>query len=175
MTEPKIGATILEPWHADSVGVRERMESTLQTIRRFAIVTVNDAPGGGYTVKVEVYKELEDMAKPDRQMGGRAVFNNPGSIFTPGMFARVQVPGSAPYEALLLPDGALGTEQIRKFVFVVNADNKKKARLNCIRHILDTLPYKDMRPVEIEIPPRQDDTGYKRPKMSSQRFVAEVY
>lgn len=54
---------------------------------------------------------------------GRAVFNNPGSIFTPGMFARVQVPGSAPYEALLLPDGALGTEQIRKFVFVVNADN----------------------------------------------------
>ena len=58
---------------------------------------------------------------------------------------------------------------------VVNADNKKKARLNCIRHLLDTLPYKDMRPVEIEIPPRQEDPGYKRPKMSSQRFVAEVY
>jgi hypothetical protein len=76
VTEPKIGATILEPWHADSVGVRERMESTLQTIRRFAVITVNDAPGGGYAVKVEVYKELEDMAKPDRQMGGRAVFNN---------------------------------------------------------------------------------------------------
>lgn len=75
-TNPKIGATILEPWHADSVGLRERMESTLQTIRRFAIVTVHDAPGGGYAVKVEVYKELEDMAKPDRQMGGRAVFNN---------------------------------------------------------------------------------------------------
>ncbi|MBX3500036.1 MAG: polyphosphate kinase 2 [Alphaproteobacteria bacterium] len=59
--------------------------------------------------------------------------------------------------------------------YVVNADNKKKARLNCIRHILDTLPYKDMRPVEIEVPPRQEDDGYKRPKMSTQRFVEEVY
>jgi polyphosphate kinase 2 len=59
--------------------------------------------------------------------------------------------------------------------FVVNADNKKRARLNCIRHLLDQVPYHDMKPVEIDIPPRQDDTGYKRPKMSSQRFVREVY
>jgi polyphosphate kinase 2 len=59
--------------------------------------------------------------------------------------------------------------------FVVNADNKKRARLNCIRHLLDQIPYRDMKPVEIEVPPRQADTDYKRPKMSSQRFVAEVY
>ena len=37
------------------------------------------------------------------------------------------------------------------------------------------LGYRDMRPVEIEVPPRQSDTDYKRPKMSSQRFVPEVY
>ena len=59
--------------------------------------------------------------------------------------------------------------------FVVNADNKKRARLNCIRHLLDQIPYRDMRPVEIEVPSRQADTDYKRPKMSSQRFVDEVY
>ena len=59
--------------------------------------------------------------------------------------------------------------------FVVNADNKKRARLNCIRHLLDQVPYRDMKPVEIEVPPRQSDTGYKRPKMSSQNFVPEVY
>ncbi len=59
--------------------------------------------------------------------------------------------------------------------FVVNADNKKRARLNCIRHLLDQMPYRDMKPVEIEVPPRQADTDYKRPKMSSQRFVSEVY
>jgi multidrug efflux system membrane fusion protein len=62
----------------------------------------------------------------DRSTGtirGRAVFDNPKNIFTPGMFARVQVPGSPPYEALLVPDAAIGTEQTRKFVLTVNADN----------------------------------------------------
>src|SRR4029077_5051192 len=59
--------------------------------------------------------------------------------------------------------------------FVVNADTKKRARLNCIRHLLDQIPYRDMKPVEIEVPPRQSDTDYKRPKMSSQRFVPDIY
>jgi len=58
---------------------------------------------------------------------------------------------------------------------VVNADDKKRARLNCIRHLLRQIPYQDMRPVEIELPPRQPDTGYRRPRKSSQRFVSEVY
>jgi RND family efflux transporter MFP subunit len=62
----------------------------------------------------------------DRTTGtirGRAEFANPGGVFTPGMFARVRVPASPPYEALLVPDAAIGTEQIRKYVLVVNADN----------------------------------------------------
>ena len=59
--------------------------------------------------------------------------------------------------------------------YVVNADDKKQARLNCIRHLLDQIPYRDMRPIEIELPPRQRDTGYKRPKKSTQRFVPKVY
>jgi RND family efflux transporter MFP subunit len=54
---------------------------------------------------------------------GRAAFANPNGLFTPGMFARVQVPGSPPYEALLVPDAAIGSEQVRKFVYVVNAEN----------------------------------------------------
>jgi len=53
---------------------------------------------------------------------GRAHFANADGLFTSGMFARLQVPGSAPYEALLVPDVAIGTEQARKFVLVVNAD-----------------------------------------------------
>jgi hypothetical protein len=75
-TQPKVSATIFEPWYGDSVGFDQRMESTLQTIRRHAIVSITPAPEGGYAVKVEVYKELEDLAKPDRQVGGRAVFNS---------------------------------------------------------------------------------------------------
>jgi multidrug efflux system membrane fusion protein len=54
---------------------------------------------------------------------GRAVFVNRATIFTPGMFARVQVPGSPRYEALLIPDSAIGSEQARKFVYVVRPDN----------------------------------------------------
>jgi RND family efflux transporter MFP subunit len=62
----------------------------------------------------------------DRTTGtirGRAVFANPNGVFTPGMFARVRLPASSSYEALLLPDSAIGTEQIRKFALTVNADN----------------------------------------------------
>jgi multidrug efflux system membrane fusion protein len=62
----------------------------------------------------------------DRSSGtirGRAVFSNPDSVFTPGMFARVQVPGSPSYTALLVPDAAIGTEQARKYVLVVDAEN----------------------------------------------------
>ncbi len=76
VTQPKMAAMLGEPWNGDSVGFRERLESNLQTIRRFAQVTVKPAPGGGFAVKVEVYKELEDLVRPDRQAAGRAVFNN---------------------------------------------------------------------------------------------------
>lgn len=48
------------------------------------------------------------------------------------------------------------------------------SRLNCIAHLLSKVPYRDLKPVEIELPPRQSD-DYKRPKMSSQRFVPEIY
>ena len=62
----------------------------------------------------------------DRASGtirGRAVFANPDGVFTPGMFARVRVPGSPPYTALLVPDAAIGTEQARKYVLVVDGEN----------------------------------------------------
>jgi polyphosphate kinase len=58
---------------------------------------------------------------------------------------------------------------------VVDADNKKRARLNCIRHLLQQIPYKDMTPVEFGLPSRQSKTRYKRPRKSLQRFVPKVY
>jgi RND family efflux transporter MFP subunit len=51
---------------------------------------------------------------------GRAVFDNADGIFTPGMFGRLRVPGSPPYTALLIPDAAIGSEQVRKYVLVVD-------------------------------------------------------
>jgi len=59
--------------------------------------------------------------------------------------------------------------------YVVNADDKKKARLNCIAHLLQQIPYTDLTPVAVELPPRQPDTGYKRPKFQTQHFVPTIY
>jgi multidrug efflux system membrane fusion protein len=67
----------------------------------------------------------------DRSTGtirGRALFDNPNGVFTPGMFARVRVPGSPAYEALLVPDAAIGSEQARKFILVVDGDNKAQTK-----------------------------------------------
>jgi RND family efflux transporter MFP subunit len=67
----------------------------------------------------------------DRSSGtirGRAQIPNPKGLFTPGMFARVRVPGSVPYEALLVPDVAIASEQVRKYVLVVGDDNMAKQK-----------------------------------------------
>jgi hypothetical protein len=58
---------------------------------------------------------------------------------------------------------------------VVRSDNKRRARLNVISHLLTVIPYQDLTPAPIELPPRQDDVGYVRPPMSDQTFVPAVY
>ena len=96
--------------------------------------------GPGIDVAVKLIDE-SDFAHPgkmdfvdnviDRTSGtirGRAALANANGVFTPGMFGRVRVPGSAPYEALLVPDTAIGSEQVRKFVLVVDNDNVARTK-----------------------------------------------
>jgi len=59
--------------------------------------------------------------------------------------------------------------------YVVNADDKRRARLNCMSHLLSLFPYEDVTPEKIEIPPRQDKEGYVRTPISDQTFVPEKY
>lgn len=59
--------------------------------------------------------------------------------------------------------------------YVVDADDKRRARLNCISHLLSIIPYKDLTPEPIELPPRQEDIGYVRPPMEYQTFVPIKY
>ena len=59
--------------------------------------------------------------------------------------------------------------------YVVNADDKKKARLNLIRHLLSLIPYEDLTPEPIVLPPRQPDAGYVRPPIDEQTFIPEIY
>ena len=59
--------------------------------------------------------------------------------------------------------------------YVVDADSKRRARLNCIHHLLSLIPYEDLASDPVDLPPRQKATGYIRPPLSDQTFVPEVY
>ncbi len=59
--------------------------------------------------------------------------------------------------------------------FVVNADNKKRARLNTISHLLGSILYENIKPEPINLPPRQKKVGYIRPPIEDQNFVPEKY
>ena len=59
--------------------------------------------------------------------------------------------------------------------WVVRSDVKKRARLNVISHLLSIIPYRDLTPEPIVLPPRQRDTGYVRPPMEDQTFIPEPY
>ncbi len=59
--------------------------------------------------------------------------------------------------------------------YVVSGDDKKRARLNVISHFLSLIPYEDLTPEPIALPPREPDRGYVRPPMDEQTFVPERY
>ncbi|MFP4060770.1 MAG: polyphosphate kinase 2 [Bacteroidales bacterium] len=59
--------------------------------------------------------------------------------------------------------------------FVVEADNKKKARLNCISHLLSMFDYKDVTKLDLTLPPKQENNGYIRPPFEDQTFVPKKY
>jgi polyphosphate kinase len=59
--------------------------------------------------------------------------------------------------------------------YVVEADDKKRARLNCISHLLSLIPYKEIPYKKIDIPKRQDTSNYVRPPKDTQTFVPKKY
>lgn len=59
--------------------------------------------------------------------------------------------------------------------YVVEADSKRRARLNCISHLLDLIPYEDLTPAPLKLPPRLAHREYIRPPKSEQTFVPDRY
>ena len=59
--------------------------------------------------------------------------------------------------------------------YVVNANDKKRARLNCIQHLLNLIPYEKSKVAKIKLPPHDDKSEYVRPPMTYQTFIPEVY
>jgi multidrug efflux system membrane fusion protein len=115
-------------------------EASYLRYQRFATANNQAGVDGGVAVSLKLIDETDFVHTGkidfvdnviDRSSGtirGRAVFANPDAIFTPGMFGRIRVPGSPPYAALLIPDAAIGTEQARKFVLVVDDKNVARQR-----------------------------------------------
>lgn len=85
-TQWAAGSTIFEPWRRDSAGSFNRWQSTLQTIRRRAVIRVIPA-AGGYELDVRVDKQLEDLSRPERASAGAASIRNdsalPSDLVTP--------------------------------------------------------------------------------------------
>ena len=59
--------------------------------------------------------------------------------------------------------------------YVVDANDKRRARLNCISHLLTQIPYEKIEPQPVEMPALQPDRGYDRPPMDTQHFVPDLY
>jgi hypothetical protein len=76
---PEVGATILEPWRHDSADSYEKLESTVQSVRRYAQVRVIPAQGG-FLVDVAVFKQFEDVTHPAHASAGAATFRNDSSL-----------------------------------------------------------------------------------------------
>jgi RND family efflux transporter MFP subunit len=105
--------------------------------------------GGNVPVKLKLLDEASFAHKGrmdfvdnaiDRSSGtirGRAVLPNPDGTFTPGMFGRIQVASGPPGDALLVPDVAIGTEQVRKYVLVIDDQNVARAKYVTLGPVVD--------------------------------------
>ena len=74
-TEYRAGSNILEPWHPDSVGLENRLESTLQSIRRKVVLSFGQSGTDQLMVSVQVHKEIEDVPGPTATYAGGATFS----------------------------------------------------------------------------------------------------
>ena len=67
------------------------------------------------------------------------------------------------------------TDTMRSPWHVVEADDKKRARLNCISHLLSQIEYEDLTPPPLKLPKRQKNIDYERPPLSEQNFIPDAF
>lgn len=84
------------------------------------VVHVADRKQDGFQGRLDFAENRIDNATGTMRM--RATFSNPEGVLQPGMFGRINVPGSLPHPGVLLPDEAIGADQDRRIVYVVDAD-----------------------------------------------------
>lgn len=131
-----------------------RLEFTLDEASYLRLTRAHDVirdPNSRVPVKLKLLDEpdfahegrLEFMdnafSRSSGTIRGRAEFANPKGLFAPGMFARLRLAIAAPAEALLVPDAAIGTEQVRKLVLVVDAEDVARPKYVTLGGLVDGL------------------------------------
>ena len=116
---------------------RNGSDVTGRTARSTVRLKLIDEPDFSHIGSMEFVDNTIDRATGT--IRGRAEFGNADGLFTTGMFARIQIAGSAPYQALLVPDEAIGTEQARKYVLVVGSDNIARQKFVVLGDVRDGL------------------------------------
>lgn len=115
-------AAYLKYVRLDRAGLRPSSRGTANEVR-VSLVDEGDFPHEGRMDFVDNQVDPETGT-----MRGRAILPNPDQLMMPGMFARVRLVGRGPYEAVLVPDSAIATDQARRVVFVVDKENIARAR-----------------------------------------------
>ncbi len=97
---------------------REGARPSSREVRNPAYLALSDETGFPHKGYIDF---VDNQMDPNTgTMTGRAVFPNPDLTLTPGLFARLRIPGSGKYNAILLPDESIGSDQSQRFVLVVN-------------------------------------------------------
>ena len=158
-TSPRGSSTIFEPWNHDSSTPYERLESTLQSMRRTAMVRVIPHPSG-FEIQIEVIKELENVARPET---GAVSLANPGALRNDDSLQRVTNPVAGGSQSLgWIPQGrdtALEQEMLAQI----------QARLGAV--VLPPFPAEGFPPEAIPAGPR-DHRPAARELLAARRSVA---
>ena len=96
-----------------------------------------DETGFPHAGRVDFVSNQADQATGT--VRARALLGNDRLLFTPGVFGRVQLLGSAPYEAVMLPDEAVGTDQSRRFIYVLNGESVPEQKQVELGRLIDGL------------------------------------
>jgi len=115
-------AAYLKYIRLDRAGLRPSSRGAANRVR----VSLVDEEGFPHAGRMDFVDNQIDPATGT--MRGRAILPNPEQLMMPGMFARVRLAGRGPYEALLVPDSAIATDQARRVLFVVDEENIARAR-----------------------------------------------
>ena len=89
-------------------------------------VRIADREGATFKGKLDFAENRIDAATGTMRV--RARFDNPDGVLQPGMFGRINVPGSLPYKGVMLPDEAIGADQDRRIVYVVDGEGNVSAK-----------------------------------------------